>query len=843
MIAVDVIDVINASTSFMDLIDAVGNYYGVGSDQWAEIAKYGITAENADSILRQTAYVDTVVSKDGKVLSYSVRKPINYTGQPVSGVIDSNAQLPATVDQMIAKYPSEWSIDAQTGNVSISSGMKSVATGQKVATVMGKVATAVGGVMAGCQLGAQCDAIAYQTAPDLWDEMGMSAVNPETWDSICTTDLGKDIFNIVFGIDKDSHVLQAYMDRRAVAQVAQYMQSIGAFSTGERSADIDDHTIIPVSYRNYMNFPVILDGVISCNRMSPYTSVVEPYYCKTEIRNATSPVYKTAIATYYDNTETQMNYVFTLLCSKQPFECRMLDTWETRPLSGSWASSESVTVNGERFYIRWNESNWHNLYNSATDFENTGNYFDYGISVNTAETAMNYYAYIILFGSITESGGIDGISKQDDATFPTGITPSMTTDQVIGALATQYPDMIQGALSNDVVQPDGSIDTIVYWPVGMPDNIPIDQITGQLQPIGGVNALQDNSTVTPTKPDEYLDTVIGTIVSPNPQNPNDRIERTYPDVGDGDTPPVVIPTGSVDALYSIYNPTQAQVNSFGAWLWSPDFVDQLKKLFNDPMQSIIGLHKVFATPATSGTGTIHVGYLDSQVGSKLVSDQYTEVDCGSISLYEYFGNALDYLNTDIYLYLPFVGIVPLNVDDVMRATIGVKYKVDVLTGACLAVVNVSRDGGGGQLYTYSGNCAVQYPLSSGSYMGIVASIAGIAGAVVGTIATGGAMLPVAIGAGASALSGAKTKVEHSGSLSGNAGAMGIKKPYLIIRRPQTAIADNFDVFKGVSNNEFVSLGSCSGYTQIRYVNLENFAGATKEEIYEIENLLESGIII
>lgn len=820
MSAVDLMDAVEVSTSFMDLVDAVGNYYGVGSDQWAEIAKYGITAENADSILRQTAYVDTVVSKDGKVLSYSVRKPINYTSQPVSGVIDSNAQLPSTVDQMIAKYPSEWAIDPQTGNVTISSGLKSVATGQKVATVMGKVATAVGGVMAGCQLGAQCDAIAYQTAPDLWDEMGMSAVNPETWDSICTTDLGKDLFNIVFGIDKESHVLQAYMDSRAVAQVAQYMSNIGAFGDGS-----SDATITPDRYSEL--YDTTPDYVLPIPFVECYEGM--------GIRESSSGV----------------SHIRTLSASRPVYAFYSNDPSITKPI---------YFISSEIFSISLENQSASSVYSTVTYKNKNFYYTSTSINGNLNTFLVPHYdtivpdpmsdrfhfwdiCYILIYGDITGGSGIEGIEKQPNATFPTGITPDMTTDQVIGALSTQYPDMIQGALSNDVVQPDGSIDTIVYWPVGMPDNIPIDQITGQLQPTGGVNALQDNSTVTPTKPDEYLDTVIGTIVSPNPQNPNDRIEKTYPDVGDGDTPPAVIPTGSVDALYSIYNPTQAQVNSFGAWLWSPDFVDQLKKLFNDPMQSIIGLHKVFATPATSGTGTIHVGYLDSQVGSKLVSDQYTEVDCGSISLVEYFGNALDYLNTDIYLYLPFVGIVPLNVDDVMRATIGVKYKVDVLTGACLAVVNVSRDGAGGQLYTYSGNCAVQYPLSSGSYMGIVASIAGIAGAVVGTIATGGAMLPVAIGAGASALSGAKTKVEHSGSLSGNAGAMGIKKPYLIIRRPQTAIADNFDVFKGVSNNEFVSLGSCSGYTQIRYVNLENFAGATKEELYEIENLLESGIII
>ena len=59
-------------------------------------------------------------------------------------------------------------------------------------------------------------------------------------------------------------------------------------------------------------------------------------------------------------------------------------------------------------------------------------------------------------------------------------------------------------------------------------------------------------------------------------------------------------------------------------------------------------------------------------------------------------------HTTVSLYLPFIGIVPLNVDDVMRATITVKYGVDVFTGACLAMVEVSRDNATVNMYQYSG---------------------------------------------------------------------------------------------------------------------------------------------
>ena len=105
------------------------------------------------------------------------------------------------------------------------------------------------------------------------------------------------------------------------------------------------------------------------------------------------------------------------------------------------------------------------------------------------------------------------------------------------------------------------------------------------------------------------------------------------------------------------------------------------------------------------------------------------------------------------------------------------------------------------------------------------------------------MLPVALGAGASALGGAKTNVEHSGNLSGNAGAMGIKKPYLIIKRPQTDYADNFEIYDGRSINEHVTVSTLSGFVRAKYVNLENIDTATGDELSEIETLLLNGVLI
>jgi hypothetical protein len=257
-------------------------------------------------------------------------------------------------------------------------------------------------------------------------------------------------------------------------------------------------------------------------------------------------------------------------------------------------------------------------------------------------------------------------------------------------------------------------------------------------------------------------------------------------------------------------------------------------MFNDPMQAIISLHKVFCTPSVSGRNNIKVGYLDSGVEANVVDEQYVDVDCGTIQLAELFQNVFDYPPfTEVSLYLPFIGFVKLDVNDIMRGTIQVIYHVDVLTGACLADVKVTRDMFGGVIYQYNGDCSVHYPLSSGSYMGMVTAALGVAG----TVASGGSMIPMLLG-----VAKAKTSVERSGNLSGNAGAMGIKKPYLVIQRPQTSTANEFNKYLGKPANFTTKIGSATGYISCTEVHIENCNG-TDSELAELESLLKSGIII
>ena len=228
--------------------------------------------------------------------------------------------------------------------------------------------------------------------------------------------------------------------------------------------------------------------------------------------------------------------------------------------------------------------------------------------------------------------------------------------------------------------------------------------------------------------------------------------------------------------------------------------------------------------------------------SKIVTEQYTTIDCGTVNCYEYFGNVLDYNPyTNLRLYLPFIGIIDLSNYDVMRSNINVVYHVDVLTGACLAEAKITRDGGGGTLYQYAGNAATTLPISSGSYMGVISSVSSVATRALAGFASGGALGAVASGA-TGILNAQGTNVVHSGGFSGNAGAMGCKKPYLIIERPQTETADNTAKLLGYGSNLFVQLKTCHGFTKVKGVHVDAVP-ATKDEKKLIEDKLIDGVII
>lgn len=342
----------------------------------------------------------------------------------------------------------------------------------------------------------------------------------------------------------------------------------------------------------------------------------------------------------------------------------------------------------------------------------------------------------------------------------------------------------------------------------------------------------DDPTPTPTPDDP----------TPNPDdpvNPNPDPPTPTPIV-----PPVLPDTVSSSKLFTVYNPTSAQLDALGAYLWDSSLMETIKKIWMNPLDGIISLIQVYATPTVGGAHNIILGYLDSGVSASVVSSQFVTVDCGSIDVKETKKNATDYAPyVSAHLYLPFIGIVEINVNDVMNGKIGVKYRIDVYTGTCLAEVSGKRTKdmpSDTVLYTFSGNCSQQIPLTSGNATGMLSALVAGAGAGL-SIATGGGLGVVAgISMVGRSLTHEMFHVSKSGNLSANAGIMGAKKPYLILSRRQGYDANGYNELYGYPANKTVYLGNYSGFVRVKHCLLKT--KATDPERAEIMALLRDGVI-
>ena len=827
-----------AWSDYYDMLNAIEKYYGTTSDVYGDVLKYGVSAENFVNIAKQVPGLEIVTNSKGQVVSYSVTKDITQDlsqGWEITNAANSNIQTGTSKNVFQIQKVSGTKVVEESGKQIVketpiskfTNGVKGVLN----KPVRGTVAPAIAAVAAGVRLGKAIDSTIYK----IGDAMGLNPpeeLNPETWKTLVSEipDSGlsgayKWGFNTIFGFDPDTKNGQMYLDENALAYMSAWLNSAGFFAKSGTSATYHGK---PFQNSGWYPMPIMTTtaqrwtGTASPDGQNGYTYT---------IGGNASPVYTVMYrGGRVPHTSSKCHFV-----SRAPF--RVGCAW------GEVATANPKPDNQSSRYTTYNNTVFYGVDNLGTSSESNYTSIPFNDTVHKNDLEIRGTGTILLDGTITEGSTLDGVSTIDGATVP-DIPSDATISDLLAKLKGTYPELWDNRVEQEVAQPDGTTKVITYVPISIPTGG-----TG-LNPDSTGNTQNGTEITEGTATDTQLNTIIQYITRldslNNGMQDNDTNVTTPPlnppTTGSGGTPVVPQVTGKASALYSIYNPTLAQVNSLGAWLWSSNFIDQLLKLFSSPMDAIIGLHKIYATPTTGAEQNIKVGYIDSGVPSKIVTEQYTTIDCGKVNCYEYFGNVLDYNPyTNIRLYLPFIGIIDLSNSDVMRSSINVVYHVDVLTGACLAEVKITRDGGGGTLYQYAGNAATTLPISSGSYMGVISSVSSVATRALAGFASGGALGAVASGA-TGILNAQGANVVHSGGFSGNAGAMGCKKPYLIIERPQTETADNTAKLLGYGSNLFVQLKACKGLTRVKGVHVDAVPG-TKDEKKLIEDKLMAGVII
>lgn len=372
------------------------------------------------------------------------------------------------------------------------------------------------------------------------------------------------------------------------------------------------------------------------------------------------------------------------------------------------------------------------------------------------------------------------------------------------------------------------------------------------------------------------------IPSPNP-NPSQPVTPLppsglispfpFPSTGVNHSSPVPNPDAifsTTAGLVTVYNPDASALIQFAHWLWVTYADATIDKIWNNPFDGVISLHELYATPSTGPAINIRSGFLDSGVPAPSVPTRYTEINCGSVVIPEFYANYLDYSPySKAHVYLPFIGIVEVNVDDIVGHAVNITYRVDAYSGACIALITCAREGYSNTVYQFGGNCSVEMPIAGGSQASIKAGqmiasaqqhaaqvsgtaglVGGLASMLGGRIASGlaSAITSPAVAqaqgeaAAVQATVTAKSSVQHSGSFGESFGAMGNKKPYLIIHRPVQVVVPNYNDEYGFPAHKLVRIGDCEGFIRCREVHVVS-ATATDNEKQMIEQLLKAGVIV
>ena len=275
----------------------------------------------------------------------------------------------------------------------------------------------------------------------------------------------------------------------------------------------------------------------------------------------------------------------------------------------------------------------------------------------------------------------------------------------------------------------------------------------------------------------------------------------------------------------------------------PSFFDQI--MANALINYVIDCHIVPVNPGAGVSEQIKVGYKELTATGGRIYNDYVNVPCGSINVGEYYKNFVDFAYTQAKLYLPFVGFVPARAEWFQSATLSVDYKFNIIDGSFACYVrsggaHVNNGGGGTIVGQYSGNACIHLPITGTSYASMVSGLVG-AGAGMMAGAASGNIAGVATSAVAAAQS--HGDIAQSNSYNGSAAFLGCRYPFLLIERPVSSYARNYQHEIGLPANIYAKLGDVPGFVRMERVHVAGISGATETEQNEIARLLAQGVIV
>lgn len=297
-----------------------------------------------------------------------------------------------------------------------------------------------------------------------------------------------------------------------------------------------------------------------------------------------------------------------------------------------------------------------------------------------------------------------------------------------------------------------------------------------------------------------------------------------------------------------YKINQGDLDNFGEKLFpDPENVALTERLwytmaYSKLIDYVIDCHVIPTSISGAVLESLKVGWKTfSDIQLARATEDYVDIDCGTIEIEEYWRNFLDFQSVQAEIYLPFYGFVPLESEMWNGGKLNLKYRFNIVDGSFQAKLFSTSSKSkltNSLIGQYGGVCCLHLPITGLQYANVITGIL-----------AGGAN--IAIGAASGNYGGIPNQLANMAALrpdkpmsngySATSSFLAHRTPYLVIKRAVAQFSKQYNKEKGFPLNVSKTLSSVHGFTVIDnpVLNID----CSDSEYNELVQLLKSGIIL
>lgn len=493
----------------------------------------------------------------------------------------------------------------------------------------------------------------------------------------------------------------------------------------------------------------------------------------------------------YVNGNVNADYVLKIESTKSididilfvDFNQLVLDKhWVYHPITGSWEKGENIPfykkekINSESKYFRFKFDDYYNPYKEESNLSSSGSnsfimFLNYSIEDKEYSASYNLRRKVIKREkNYMETDDIDMMTDNVSYTYPMGVIAP-------------YGFSLATYMSTYATKID-----IVYASDGTDDN-----------------------------PD----------LADDDDTPKDDIIQD-----DDETNTLVTASGTLTTTYKIDENTTRQI---GGFLWRNNIFENFELLLNSPIENLLSVKMIPVDAPANNQQPIVIGNVDLEtIGGREVTSTNVIINIGTVDMSQLnkYGNFIDLPPyTKYVIYLPYIGFREFDGSCCLNKSLNVRYSIDLVTGACLAMLYVSNKF---KVAEYEGNMGIDIPISASNRGNTESAIiSGLADAAI-------SLNPVNIPSAIANSVFAQYSYQSKGAPSPTCLASANRTCYILIDRPQYTPIKSFAHTKGLYCNKTKTIGNCKGFT-ICDVNIDlSNIPLTSGEIDELRQILSSG---